>query len=292
MKSGLLLVFLALQASAQETFVLREPSPKIASPAITEASGLAVSPRSDDFLWIINDSGGTPEIHLCDSDGASRGSVSVGGVKNNDWEDLAAFVYKGESYLLIADTGDNSSRREEVRLLVVREPKLPKAGRNVAGEIPLAWSIGFTFEGGSRDCEAVAVDVRQEKIVLISKRTDPPAVYELPLRPIEKNPVAKLAGNTRTIAPNLSFLPYRNQPTGLDISADGKLAAIITYDGVFLFPKRDGQKWGEALSAQPTRIGGHKLPQAEAIAITGDGKEILCLSEGKNPAIALFARQE
>ncbi len=288
MKAVFISIFLTACASALEGFTLQPDPAKILSADITEASGLAVSPRSDDFLWIINDSGGTPEIHLCNTDGTPRGSVKIKGVKNRDWEDLAAFVYEGQSYLLIADTGDNTSKRESVSLFIVREPALPADGKSVTGEIPLAWKIEFTLEDGPRDCEAVAVDPHERKIILVNKRTNPPVVYELPLRPTKKNPVAKRIGTTQTIAPALSFLPYRNQPTGLDISADGSMAAVTTYYGVFLFPKMKGQGWGEAFAAQPAWRGSHKLSQAESVAFSKDGKTIFCVSEGRNSPIVRF----
>ena len=292
MKAVQLLLLLAVCAHAQDTFTLLENPAKIGSAAITEASGLVVSPSSDDFLWIVNDSGGTAEIHLCNTDGTARGSVTVKGVKNKDWEDLAAFIYKGESYLLIADTGDNDSKRDSVFLLIVREPALPSAGKSVAGEVPVARKIQFTYEDGPRDCEAVTVDARQEKIILVSKRTNPPVVYELPLRPAKRNPVAKRIGTTQTIAPALGFLPHRNQPTGLDIASDGSAAAIVTYHGVFVFPKARGQGWGEAFAAQSVRTGSHKLPQAESVAFSKDGKSIFVVSEGRNSPIVIFNLQE
>ena len=292
MKAVQLLLLLAVCAHAQDTFTLLEKPAKIGSAAITEASGLAVSPSSDGFLWIVNDSGGTPEIHLCNTDGTPRGSVTVKGVKNTDWEDLAAFTYKGENFLLISDTGDNDSKRDSVFLLIVREPALPTAGKSVAGEVPVAWKIESTFEDGPRDCEAVAVDARKEKIILVSKRTEPPLVYELPLQPAEKEQVAKRIGTTQTIAPAFILLPHRNQPTEMDISPDGSTAAIVSYYGVFLFPKENGQTWGEAFAAQSVRIGSHKLPQAESVAFAKDGKSLRCISEGRNSSIVTFGSQK
>lgn len=292
MKLLYLCVFLMGQASAQDVFHLQAQLPKIASAAIDEASGLAVSPRSDDFLWMINDSNGTPEIHLCNTDGTSRGAVTIHGAKNKDWEDLAAFIYKGESYLLIADTGDNKSKRDSVSLLIVREPALPSAGKSIAGEIPIAWKINFTFEDGPRDCEAVAVDTQQGKIILVSKRTKPPVVYELPLHPAEKQQVAKRVGTTQTKPPAFNLIPHNDQPVGLDISSDGSRAVIVTYYGVFLFPKKEGQTWAQAFAEKPIRIGAHKLPQAESVAFSKNGKTIRCVSEGRNSSIVTFSQHE
>ena len=267
MKLAVIYILLAGCASAGDVFTRQPQAPKIASPKITEASGLATSPRSDDFLWLINDSNGTPEIHLCDTNGKAHGSVTIAGVRNTDWEDLAAFVHKGESYLLVADTGDNQSKREMVSLFIVREPKLPTAGDSVSGEIPVAWRIDFKFEDGPRDCEAVAVDALQEKIILVSKRTKPPVIYELALRPSGEFHMAKRIGTTQTKASAFSLVPYSDQPVGLDISPDGARAAIVTYYGVFLFSKKPEQNWGQAFAERAICLERHRLPQAEAIGI-------------------------
>ena len=97
----------AATLAAEPAFVLRLGDAKLTSLAVTEASGLAASPSKEGFLWMVNDSGGTPEIHLAQCDGTSRGAVQIEDARNIDWEDLAAFQLDGKPYLLIADTGDN-----------------------------------------------------------------------------------------------------------------------------------------------------------------------------------------
>ena len=66
------LALAALPASLAAEFTPVAERPKIQSPAITEASGLAISPTRPDFMWVINDSGGSPEIHLVGTDGGDR----------------------------------------------------------------------------------------------------------------------------------------------------------------------------------------------------------------------------
>jgi hypothetical protein len=278
--------------NAEPAYRLQPRPAKLLSPAITEASGLAGSPTDGDFLWIVNDSGGSNEIHLAGTDGKPRGTVSVDGAKNRDWEDLAAFTLEGKSYLLIADTGDNESKRDSVTLYIVREPDLPAEGKIISGKIPLEWKIDFTFTDGPRDCEAVAVDAREGKIILLSKRTDPPGVYELPLRP-GQHPVARKIGETETKATGFTVpVAFRNQPTGMDISADGKMAVVATYHGAFLFPRKPGEEWTDALARKPETLGPHGLAQAEAVAFAKDGKRIFAVSEKPNSPIASYSPVE
>jgi hypothetical protein len=85
----------AATLAAEPAFVVQPSDAKLTSPAVTEASGLAASPSAEGFLWMVNDSGGTPEIHLAQADGTPRGAVTVADAMNKDWEDLAAFTFNG-----------------------------------------------------------------------------------------------------------------------------------------------------------------------------------------------------
>lgn len=293
MKTGRITLSLALAlVPVASGFELEKERQRIQSEGINEASGMAVSPRDGRFLWIINDSGAKPAIHLIQSDGTDRGSIRLKDVKNKDWEDLDSFTLNGKSYLLVSDTGDNDSKRDSVTLWILREPELPKDGVNLDTTVIPGSKIQFKFEDGPRDCESVAVDEKAKKILLISKRTKPPQVYQLPLVLDNKRGtlLARKVGSTQVKCPVASLIPFRDQPTGLDISADGKLAAAVTYYGVFLFPKKEGEDWADAFSRPPTVLQPHHLTQAESVAISKDGKSIFVVSEGKNSPIVRYLK--
>jgi hypothetical protein len=291
-------IYLALAASAiawgeEAAFELQPVISKVESPAVNEASGLAISSRDPAFMWIVNDSGAKPVLELAGTDGTDRGRVTVDGARNVDWEDISSFKLGGVSYLLIAGSGDNNSRRESCTLYIVEEPALPKEGASLAGNVKPAWTISYGYEDGPRDCEAVAVDVAAGKIILISKRTKPPMVYEMPLRPKGSEPVvAKKVGETSVVPPKGVFpLPYIAQPTGLDISADGSAAAVVTYYGVFLFSRTGKESWAEALAKAPVILKPHGLHQAESIAFSRDGKWLTVVSEGVGSPIVRYRRR-
>ena len=281
---------LSLTAETSVDFRPLAEKPKLQAPAITEASGMAISSADPRFMWIVNDSGGTPDVHLAGTDGTYRGKVTLKDTKNTDWEDLASFQLDGSNYLLVADTGDNNAKRDFCTLHILREPKLPADGTNLAATAEPAWQIQFRYEAGPRDCEAVAVDAKAGKIILVSKRTNPPEVHELPLRPPAKRGIltAKRLGTTEVKSPLDSLIPFRNQPTGLDITADGSLAAVITYYGVFLFPRKPDESWTEAFAKPPAVLPPHLLGQAEAVAFSKDGKSIHAISEGRNSPIVSY----
>lgn len=287
-----LLLGLAVSEGEQIAFSRVDPKISIACPEVAEASGLAVSSRDGSFLWVVNDSGAKPILHLLGSDGADRGKVAVEGAENVDWEDLCSFKIKGTPYLLIADTGDNNSSREMCTLYIVEEPKLPSAGDALDGTVKPAWVIRFRYEDGPRDCESVAVDHQAGKVVLVSKRTKPPGVYELPLKP-EKDGIvtAKRIGVTSVEPPKgVPPLPYIAQPTGMDISDDGSLGAIVSYYGVFLFERKDKESWSEAFAKSPVILTPHGMSQAESVAFSKDGKCISVVSERGDRRIIRYER--
>jgi len=291
MNPARLVIPLALLADSNAAdFHLTDQKQTIQSPAVNEASGLAVSPKDDRFLWTLNDSGGSTDLHLLNTDGEDRGNVTVTNAANLDWEDMASFTLDGKSYLLIADTGDNNGVRPIRTLHILAEPALPADGQKLSGSVTTAWHIDFTYEGGPRDCESVAVDAVAEKIILISKRTKPPEVYEMPLRASKSSAplVMKSSGTTSVESPAGNALPFASQPVGLDISADRTFAAVVTYYGVFLFPRKSEESWVEAFSQKPQLLPPHALPQAESVAISKDGTRIFVVSEGKNSPIRCY----
>ena len=286
------LIIPALHADPALQFRISPHRPVMEAPGISEASGIAVSRKDPGSYWIINDSGAPPEIRLVQADGTARGKITLKDVRNADWEDLAIFEWNNASWLLVADTGDNESERDFCTLHVLREPALPKPGQSLDARLIADWQIRFRYQGGPRDCESVAVDAAARKILLLSKRTSPPELHELPLLKPEKRGIqtTRRIGTTIVEAPLDSTIPFRNQPTAMDIAADQSFAAVLTYYGVFVFPKAPAESWPQAFARKPLSPAPHLLAQAESIAISSDGKRIITLSEGRKTPIVTYQR--
>jgi hypothetical protein len=232
-----------------------KPAGKLGSASIKEASGLAVSSLDAGFLWVINDSGSKPELHLIETNGRYRGKTTLSGARNVDWEDLASFQLGGKPFLLAADTGDNESKRDSCTLYILNEPEMPAGDKTLDHQSRVQWQIRFRYEDGPRDCESVAVDAAAGKILLLSKRTEVPFVYELPLKPEDDTKVltARKIGKTSVQAPTGNRIPFANQPTGFDLTPDASLAAVVTYYGVFVFPKKPDETWASAFARDQSR---------------------------------------
>ena len=89
-------------------------------------------------------------------------------------------------------------------------------------------------------------------------------------------------------SPNSVLIPFLDQPTGLDISANGTLAAVITYYGIFVYHKLPNQSWAAAFSQKPVVLPEHHLGQAESVAFSKDGKTIFALAEGESPEVIRY----
>ncbi len=214
--------------------------------------------------------------------------------------DAASFTLDGRSWLLVADTGDNGSRRGDCALLIVPEPEPADMGPDRETRVGVAWRIPVTFPDGPRDCEAVAVAAEEGKVYLLAKRANPHGIYTLPLRPAAgaSSPMAERVGQLAPLpaAPELlQLLPvpagaFRAQPTGLDFAADGSAAVILTYGEVLVYPKTWDETWATALARPGRVLGSHGLDQGEAVAFGAEGREIHATGEGTGAPLLRWRR--
>ena len=212
---------------------------------LAESSGLASSNRYDDLLWSMNDSGNTPELFAMTTKGQDIGSWRVNIEDSVDWEAMSSFSLNGQAYLLVADVGDNFRWRPNLSFFVVKEPDPALLDDR---ELDVEWKVEFSYpEGVFRDCEAVAVDIHNRRVLLVTKRVNPPELYELPL--IAENPViakklTELAHLPRATTADLEEEPevgkYRRMTTGMDIM--GSRLALTTYQDVYLYDTDDFTK--------------------------------------------------
>ncbi len=247
---------------------------EIASPAVSESSGLAVSRRHEGLFWTHNDSGDDPRLYLFDREGRDLGWCELDGVQAFDWEDLAGFSYQGKSYLLVCDVGNNGRSAGVHMMYLVEEPDEPP--RAAEGRtVPVTQTIHFAYDDDFRNCEAVAVDPTDRTILLVSKELGRPAtVYSLAWPPIDAEKPAKACRIGELRLPAV---------TAIDVSADGRRAIVLTYAHAYEYTRRSGQSWAEAFASKPRQIKMPERVQGESICYGLDGKTLYLTSE-KRPA--------
>lgn len=220
---------------------------RIEDPGLDESSGLVASRRDANLLWSHNDSGGEPVLFALSTTGAPRGRVRVAGVANLDWEDIAAFEWNGQPWLLIADVGDNAGRRTDCMLHIIAEPDPADLSPDRELTVAVAWSLPVRYADGiARDCESVAVDAAEGMVYLLSKRERPAGLYRLPLRPDPTQPppaATRVADVVHIPQPdalramlNLPTGRWSGQPVALDFDPAGSAAVVLTYVSVLIFP--------------------------------------------------------
>lgn len=247
----------------------------INDPEINESSGLAISRNHPRCLWVHNDSGAEPVLYLVGYDGETKAVVNVTGAKAVDWEDMCSFEINGQSWILIADIGDNLEKRSRKKrvcqLYLMKEPKVPRANGLPTISWPVASTISFEYEDGSHNCESVAVDTSEQEILLLTKTAPHKCgLYSLPLifDETEQNLTAKRIAS-----------PFVLYATGMDVSPDNSTLAICTMLNGVTVKRTPNQSWKEACNGTATSFMLPPRRQGETVCFEADSKHLLLNSE-------------
>jgi hypothetical protein len=266
-----------------------EVSGRLEDKGIREASGLASSRRQSGLLWIINDSGAKEIVHAIDHGGSRLGEFDLKKARNKDWEDLASFVLDDKAYLMVADIGDNDAKRNDRTLYFVEEPEPEKDGK-----AKISWQVSFQYPDGPRDAEAAAVDINNQRVLIVSKRDLPPRLYEVPLRTdageaVTAFRIGSIKSLNRPSKRDVEFAPKTKdpywQPVGMDISRDNLAAVILTYRVLYYYQRQPDQDWLTALNTKPVRISLGNFKNAEAVAFGDGSREVFVTGENKHSRV-------
>jgi hypothetical protein len=273
---------------------------RIQDPRLDEISGMANSAHRSGVLWVHNDSGDDPRLFAVGPDGRTLGILEITNATARDWEEMTRFEIDGESWLLIADVGDNRAVRHDTVIYLLPEPDPIIFSENPTVQIAATVVLPFRYEDGPRDCEGVAVDVPNRQILLISKRTEPPVLYTLPLilSPTESDaeliaqkstPLAGIVPPTPAESALLGRLGrFRAQVTGFDISPNDRIAAVLTYGDVYLYHREAEATWVDTFGGTPERIPFKGLPQSESLCFDEAGASLLLTTEAKRPPVLRY----
>ena len=249
---------------------------------VGESSGLAVSNRHRNRWWTHNDSGGKPQLFAFDESGKRTGKCSLKGVKAKDWEDMAVFSIDGHHRVVVADCGDNLSKRESISLYLFDEPN-----PNKSKEIDEFQEIKVTYSDGPRNCEAVAVDANNRRIVMLEKSMLPLAgVYTIAL-PESADREKKIKATARRLT--TLALPMA---TAMDIDPVNGDVWVTNYFQAFRFRRHSNEQTLQSLFASTPD--GQDLPkwrQIEAVAVDRN-HQIWVTSEGTSPPLGRLKQSD
>ncbi len=269
---------------------------------LTEISGLVASRRHAGVYWTHNDSGGKPEVFALTLDGTDLGSYAFPGATATDWEDIGIGPKSGAigSYIYAADIGDNAAEvpldglgtaREKVTIFRAAEPALaPKApGAPLTGGID---RFDLIYPAGREDAEALLVDPISGDLVIVTKSPiGQSRILVAPAAAMVNGATITMQdfGTIQIIPPVVVSTFPGTWVTGADISADGSLILLRTYQAVLAFPRVAGQSVADALHGASCSAPQTEETQGEAIAIAVDGSRYTTISEGVNEPVHAFS---
>jgi hypothetical protein len=246
---------------------------------LTELSGIAVSRRDPDLLWVMEDHLGAPAVYGLDTTGALRVTVNLTDATNNDWEDIALAPCGEETCLYVGEIGNNASDR--VGLGVYRFPE-PDPDDAVDGVIDTTWDFfGFVYPDTNQNAEALAVTSAGIPVVFTKRYDDETSnVYGFPsMDPGTEVPLTALG----TFSSGAVDANAAAAVTAADLWPDDSRLIVRTYGGMFEFDTSGGletlngaiktdvvgavETGGEAIAYDPVRRGFWQVSEGVASEI-------------------------
>lgn len=239
---------------------------------IKESSGLVKA--SDSSFYTINDSGNSPILFEINKKGKLIRKIQIE-AKNYDWEDLA----KDENgNIYIADIGNNLNKRQNLRILKIREEDLSKSSiKPIIFEVKYPDQKAFPPEKSKLyyDCEALVVK-GDFAYIFTKNRTEPfdglSKVYRISLA----------TGKTSTVEWNTLQLCkdgwYPCSVTSASYDHKSGTLVLLTYTKIYYFENFNFEKNGVS-TYQQIKLG--KIEQFEAIYLIDSNKLILTSEEQK-----------
>lgn len=249
----------------------------VQDPRLKEISGVVISRRQNNVLWVHNDSGSNAEVYALSQEGVLLATCRVQGAQARDWEDIALGPGPdpGKQYLYIGDIGDNRARYPSIHVYRTPEPDI-----RAHPEAPIVYTeacekIRLVYPDGPQDAETLMIDPVTGDLYVVSKRHLFSHVYRAPA-PLDTEEAIPLA--------LVTLLPW-GLATGGDISTDGDQVVVRgpSHAMIWLRPEQ-GPLWanlrhsGKLVRLQPE-------PQGEAICFGMENRSLLTLSEGMLPPI-------
>jgi hypothetical protein len=274
------LVATAFVAVGQELEGPRETG-RIRVRNLGEVSGLAVSRKNPDVIWLHND-GDEKQVFAVTTAGqlVARARVNV---QLTDVEDIA--IGPGPEadidYLYIGDIGDNESSRPNVRVVRIAEPAL-KTVRDEKLDASEVAEFRLRYPDGPHDAEALLVDPTTGDVFIVVKEEDRSRLYRAAADALRTDAVAMLE--------LVGYLNVDDVSAG-DISAAGDLIILRDEDRGWIWNRPSGASIASSFQRAPRPVLVRAAGQAqngEAVGFTPDGKGYYTVSEGDQEAIVIF----
>ena len=200
---------------------------RIQHPRLTESSGIVVSRKNPAVFWTHNDGGGKRQVlYAMTRTGAPVAEYRVTGALLEDWEDIAS---DSQGHLFLGDIGNNDAKRRSIAVHQVDEPDTTGAK---AGLVRVTRSWRLLYPKAPFDCEALIVWDGHGYLISKVFEDERADIYRFSLTNDAPAQTLEMVGEIKIDSP----------VTGADLSADGKLLAVVAKNGAYVF-RVDGEPW-------------------------------------------------
>ncbi|MFN8345947.1 MAG: PE-PGRS family protein [Spirosomataceae bacterium] len=248
----------------------------IPSVELDEASGLADSQKQPGLLWTHGDAASPDELYLMNRQGKLTGRVKTP-FNNYDWEDLAIGPgpQANETYLYLADIGDNSSNQDIKRIY-----RFPEPASGVSA-VTAFDRIQFRYPDGRFDAETILLDPLTKDLFVVTKWLPKARLYRL----------AYPQSTTEVItAEKIGEMTVGVDLTGGSVSVVGTEVVVRGYTAIYYWKRKSTETIGEVLLRSPNKNLPYVFePQGEAVCFSNDNKGYFTLSErNAAPSVNLY----
>jgi hypothetical protein len=258
------------------------------APIINEASGLVFSRTQPGVLWVHNDSGDSARVFAIDLAGALLGEFTLEGAGANDWEDMAIGpAPEGDGDVLyLGDIGDNAEQRASVRIFRVAEPEVPAQPAIVS--VPGVVELEVAYPDEPHNAETLLVDPVLGDLYIVTKEPpDTSLVFRIDPTGGPGTLQAQLVGELGFGTP---ALPGSAATTAGDVSSDGSLVAIRSYNSAYAWRRPAGGTLVEAFDTEPCELPLSPRNQGETFAFDPTADTYVTVSEGAGSPLWQFTR--
>lgn len=246
-----------------------------------EVSGLAVSRKNPEVIWLHND-GDQKQVFAVKTSGQMVARVRVK-VQLTDVEDIA--IGPGPKtdvdYVYVGDIGDNESSRPDVRVVRFAEPAL-ETMRDKKLDANGIEEFRLRYPDGPHDAEALLVDPSTGDMFIVVKEEDRSRLYRAAAEFLQTNSPISLE--------LVGYLNVDDVSAG-DISPAGDLIILRDEDRGWIWNRPSGSSVADSFKRGPRTVLVRAAVQAqngEAVGFTPDGRSYYTVSEGDHEAIVIF----
>jgi hypothetical protein len=277
---AIFMVPLSFVAAGQELEGPRETG-RVRVRNLAEISGLVVSRKNPDVLWLHND-GDEEQIFAVTTTGRLVTRVRVD-VHLIDLEDIAIGPgpEKDVDYLYVGDIGDNQSGRPDVRVVRFAEPALQTVQDKKIDATGVE-EFRLRYPDGPHDAEALLVDPTTGEVCIVVKEKHRSRLYRLAAEDLRTDSPAMLELD--------GYLNVADVSAG-DISPEGDLIILRDEDRGWIWNRLSGSSVASSLqrAGRPVLVrAAGQAQNGEAVGFAPDGKSYYTVSEGDQEAIVVF----